>query len=198
MTEAELRTIVHVSHESGVIENEARNMLTNVFDLTDSEAKEIMVPRIDMTFVDVNASYEKLLEIFREAKYTRLPVYEDTTDNVIGILNVKDLLLYDDRTNFSIRSIMREPFFTYEHKNTAELLKEMQASSLNIAIVLDEYGEMCIRDRCTDVRFHLIGLSGEPSSGKGCHLIISCIIGPHRNYLIGSGWNCKRCLFCGI
>lgn len=140
MTEAELRTIVNVSHESGVIENEERNMINNVFDLTDSEAKEIMVPRIDMTFVDVNASYEKLLEIFREAKYTRLPVYEDTTDNVIGILNVKDLLLYDDRTNFSIRSIMREPFFTYEHKNTAELLKEMQASSLNIAIVLDEYG----------------------------------------------------------
>ena len=140
MTENELRTIVNVSHESGVIENEERNMINNVFDLTDSEAKEIMVPRIDMTFVDVNASYEKLLEIFREAKYTRLPVYEDTTDNVIGILNVKDLLLYDDRTNFSIRSIMREPFFTYEHKNTAELLKEMQASSLNIAIVLDEYG----------------------------------------------------------
>ena len=140
MTEAELRTIVNVSHESGVIENEERDMINNVFDLTDSEAKEIMVPRIDMTFVDVNASYGKLLEIFREAKYTRLPVYEDTTDNVIGILNVKDLLLYDDRTNFSIRSIMREPFFTYEHKNTAELLKEMQASSLNIAIVLDEYG----------------------------------------------------------
>ena len=130
MTEAELRTIV----------NEERDMINNVFDLTDSEAKEIMVPRIDMTFVNVNASYEKLLEIFREAKYTRLPVYEDTTDNVIGILNVKDLLLYDDRTNFSIRAIMREPFFTYEHKNTAELLKEMQASSINIAIVLDEYG----------------------------------------------------------
>lgn len=100
MTEAELRTIVNVSHESGVIENEERDMINNVFDLTDSEAKEIMVPRIDMTFVDVNASYGKLLEIFREAKYTRLPVYEDTTDNVIGILNVKDLLLYDDRTNF--------------------------------------------------------------------------------------------------
>ena len=150
MTEAELRTIVNVSHESGVIENEERNMINNVFDLTDSEAKEIMVPRIDMTFVDVNASYEKLLEIFREAKYTRLPVYEDTTDNVIGILNVKDLLLYDDRTNFSIRSIMREPFFTYEHKKTAEA----DITALNEKEYLVN-GSMNLYDMCEKLGIHL-------------------------------------------
>lgn len=140
MTEEELRTIVDVSHETGVIEPEEREMINNVFDFTDSEAKEIMVPRIDMTFVAVNSTYHELLDIFRETKYTRLPVYADTNDNVIGILNVKDLLLYEDRSNFSIRSIMREPFFTHEHKKTAELLKEMQNSSINLAIVLNEYG----------------------------------------------------------
>lgn len=140
LTENELRTIMDVSHESGIIEFEEREMINNVFDFTDAEAKEIMVPRINMTFIPVNATYAELLDIFRETKYTRLPVYEDSNDNVIGILNVKDLLLYDDKSNFSIRSIMREPFFTYEHKNTAELLTTMRDSSINIAIVLNEYG----------------------------------------------------------
>ena len=140
MTEDELRTIVDVSHEEGVIETEEREMINNVFDFGDAQAKEVMVPRIDMTFADVNSSYYELLEIFREDKFTRLPVYEDSTDNVIGILNMKDLLLYEDKEHFSIRNIMRKPYYTYEHKNTADLLLEMRKSSINIAIVLDEYG----------------------------------------------------------
>ncbi len=140
MTESELRTIVDVSHESGVIETEEHEMISNVFDFTDAVAKEVMIPRIDMTFVPADATYHELLSIYRETKYTRLPVYEDSNDNVIGILNVKDLLLCEDQKNFSIRDIMRKPFFTYEHKNTAELFSQMQESSINIAIVLDEYG----------------------------------------------------------
>ncbi len=140
MTEDELRTIVDVSHEEGVIETEEREMINNVFDFGDAQAKEVMVPRIDMTFADINNTYYELLEIFREDKFTRLPVYEDTTDNVVGIINMKDLLLYEDKEHFSIRNIMRKPYYTYEHKNTAELLLEMRKSSINIAIVLDEYG----------------------------------------------------------
>ena len=140
MTEDDLRTIVDVSHEEGGIETEEREMINNVFDFGDAQAKEIMVPRIDMTFADINSSYYELLEIFREDKYTRLPVYEDSTDNVVGIINMKDLLLYEDKEHFSIRNIMRKPYYTYEHKNTAELLLEMRKSSINIAIVLDEYG----------------------------------------------------------
>lgn len=140
MTEDELRTIVDVSHEEGVIETEEREMINNVFDFGDAQAKEVMVPRIDMTFADINSTYYELLEIFREDKFTRLPVYEDSTDNVVGIINMKDLLLYEDKEHFSIRNIMRKPYYTYEHKNTAELLLEMRKSSINIAIVLDEYG----------------------------------------------------------
>lgn len=140
MTENELRTIMDVGHESGVIETEEHEMINNVFDFTDAEAKEIMIPRIDMTFVPVDASYQELLEIFRETRYTRLPVYEESNDNVIGILNMKDILLCEDQNLFSIREIMRTPFFTYEHKNTAELFSQMQESSINIAIVLNEYG----------------------------------------------------------
>ena len=140
MTEEELRTIVDVGQETGVIENEARNMIRNLFDIGDAEAKEIMIPRIDMTFVQVDATYQEVLDVFRQDMFTRLPVYEDTTDNVIGIINMKDFLLEQDDETFSVRSMLRDPYFTYEHKNTADLFLEMRKSSISLAIVLDEYG----------------------------------------------------------
>lgn len=140
MTEEELRTIVDVSKENGVIESEEHAMINNLFDFGDAQAKEVMVPRIDMTFANITNTYEELIEIFQEDKFTRLPVYEESTDNVIGIINMKDLLLYKDKEHFSIRDVIREPYFTYEHKNTAELFMEMRKSSISLAIVLDEYG----------------------------------------------------------
>ena len=140
MTEEELRTIVDVSQENGVIEHEERDMIHNLFDFGDAEAKEIMVPRIDMTFVQADATYQEVLDIFRQAMFTRLPVYEDSTDNVIGIINMKDFLLQNDTPEFSVRNLLREPYFTYEHKNTADLFLEMRKSSISLAIVLDEYG----------------------------------------------------------
>ncbi len=140
MTEEEIRTIVDVGQESGVIENTERDMIHNLFDFGDAEAKEIMVPRIDMTFVQADATYEEVLRIFREDKFTRIPVYEDSTDQIIGILNMKDLLLQDSSEEFSVRNYLREPYFTYEHKNTADLFLEMRKSSISLAIVLDEYG----------------------------------------------------------
>ncbi len=140
LTEEELKTIVDVSHETGVIETEEHEMIHNVFDFSDALAKEIMTPRIDMTFIQADSTYREILEIYREDHYTRMPVYQETTDNVIGILNMKDLLLYEDKDHFSVSNILREPFFTYERKNTAELFLEMQTKSINLAIVLDEYG----------------------------------------------------------
>lgn len=140
MTENELRTIVDVSHEDGVIESEERQMIYNVFDFGDSQAKDVMVPRIDMSFVDVESTYEEVLDVYKEDHFTRIPIYEDSTDNVIGILNVKDLLLYDKETPFHVKDFMREAYYTYEGKRTAELMLEMRQSSINIAIVLDEYG----------------------------------------------------------
>ena len=140
MTEEEFKTIVNVGHETGVLEHSEHEMINNVFDFGDSLAKEIMIPRIDMTFAKIDSSYEDLISIFREDKFTRFPVYEDNTDNVIGIVNMKDLLLCEDKQNFSVRELIREPYFTYEQKNTSELFLEMQKNSINIAIVLDEYG----------------------------------------------------------
>ena len=142
MTENELRTIVDVSHEEGVIESEEKEMIYNVFDLGDAKAKDVMVPRVHVTFADVESTYDELIAIFREDKFTRLPVFEETTDQVIGTINMKDLLLYDtNKHDFHVRNILREAYFTYEYKNTAELLIEMRQASFNIAIVLDEYGE---------------------------------------------------------
>ena len=139
MTEEELRTIVDVGKESGVIESEEHEMINNLFDFGDAQAKEVMIPRIDMTFASIDSTYDELIEIFQEDKFTRLPVYEETTDNVVGILNMKDLLLCKDKEHFSVHDVMREPYFTYEHKNTAELFMEMRKSSISLAIVLDEY-----------------------------------------------------------
>ena len=140
ITEHELRTIVDVSHEEGVIESDERQMIYNVFDFGDSQAKDIMVPRVDMVSIDINSTYDEIIDVFEQEKFTRLPVYEESPDNVIGIINVKDLLFCKPSEEFHIRDIMREPYFTYEYKKTSELMVEMRQDSINFTIVLDEYG----------------------------------------------------------
>lgn len=140
ITETELRTLVDVSHEEGVLETEEHEIISNLFDFGDARAKDVMVPRIDMTMLEVSASYEELLSVFEEFRYTRIPIYEETTDNVIGIINMKDVLLFPKGESFSIRSILRESYFTYETKKLSELMLEMRKASVNIVIVLDEYG----------------------------------------------------------
>ncbi len=139
-TEEEIRTIVEVSHEDGVIEPEERKMINNVFDFGDATARDVMVPKVDMSFLNVAASYHEMLELYKENKYTRYPVYEESTDNVIGMINVKDLLIYEDKEHFDSRNIMREVLYTHEHKKTSDIMLEMKQSSTNLAIVLDEYG----------------------------------------------------------
>ncbi len=140
MTESELKTYVDVSHEDGVIEQEEKEIIYNVFEFGDSIAKDIMIPRIDMTTVDVNATYEDLLAIFRDSMYTRIPVYENDIDNIIGIINVKDFLLVTNKQLFKIRDIMREAYYTYEYKKTADLLIEMRNIASNVSLILNEYG----------------------------------------------------------
>lgn len=140
ITEDELRTIVDVSHEEGIIEKEEREMIKNVFDFGESQAKDVMIPRIDMTCISIDSTYDEIIDVFREDKYTRLPVYEDSVDNVVGIINVKDLLLCDDKSKFSVKNILRKPYYTYEFKKTSELMEELKKTSNNFTIVIDEYG----------------------------------------------------------
>lgn len=141
ITENELRTIVDVSHEEGVIESEERRMITNVVDFGDSLAKDVMVPRIDMEFADIELTYDELVAAFSIEKFTRMPVYEETRDNIVGIVNLKDVFFYQGKKeDFRLKDIMRDPYFTYEYKKTSELFIEMKKESIPIAIVLDEYG----------------------------------------------------------
>lgn len=143
ITEDELRTFVDVSHEEGVIESEERQMITNIVDFGDSLAKDVMIPRMDIAMVEANISYEDLLTEFTENKFARLPVYEETIDNIIGIINLKDFVFYKgDKENLNIKSLIREAHMTYEYKNVAELFMEMQKDSIPMTIVLDEYGAL--------------------------------------------------------
>ena len=140
MTESELKTYVDVSHEDGVIESEEREMIFNVFDFSDAVAKDVMIPRIDMVTVSLDTDYKNLLKVFRESMYTRIPVYEEDKDNVIGLVNIKDFILVTDEAHFQIKDIIREAHYTYEFKKTADLMMEMREKTTNVAFVLNEYG----------------------------------------------------------
>lgn len=140
ITEGELRTYMDVSKEEGVIEHEEHHIINNIFDFSDSIAEDIMIPRIDMTVVASTASYDEVLMLFRKTMYSRLPVYEDTPDNIIGMIHMKDFFFWKDETKFKIKKLMRDLHYTYEKKKTSDLLMEMRSKAMNLAIVLDEYG----------------------------------------------------------
>ena len=145
ITETELRTFVNVSHEEGVIESDERQIINNLFDFGDAEAK------------DITTGYDEILVLFRETMYSRIPVYEEEQDNVVGILNIKDLIVAPHGTQFEIRKIMRKPYYVYEHKNISELFKEMQKQSQGIAIVLDEYGSTAGMITTEDLLEEIVG-----------------------------------------
>ncbi len=140
ITEEDFHTIVDVTHEEGVIEKEEMKMINNVVDFGDSVAKDVMIPRIDMVYVDEDDTYDEVIRIYRENMFTRFPVCKGGSDNVIGILNVKDLLFYDCNTDFRVSDYMREAYYTYEFKRTSELFIDMRQHSVSVAVVLDEYG----------------------------------------------------------
>lgn len=140
MTENELKTYVDVSHEDGVIETEEREIIYNVFEFSDALAKDIMIPRINMVTVNINDDYHQVLEVFRKHMYTRLPVYEDDKDNIIGLINIKDFILTDDPEKFQIKDILREAHFTYEYKKISDLLYEIREKTTSVTFVVNEYG----------------------------------------------------------
>ncbi len=140
ITEAELKTIVDVSHEEGVLENDEREMINNVFEFGDSTAKEIMTPRTEIIAVENNATYEEIIKVFEEEKISRVPVYNETVDDIIGTLYFKDIVFLKDISNFNVNDYIREVFFTYESKSINLLLTDMRAKRVSLSVVLDEYG----------------------------------------------------------
>lgn len=140
LTESDLHTLIDVSHEDGVIESEEKEMIHNVFDFSDSVAKDIMIPRIHMTTVPADAGYREVLHVFQDSMYTRLPVYDGDADYIIGIINIKDFLLLSDKSRFRIQDILREVHYTYEFKKTSDLMLEMREKGYAVSMVLNEYG----------------------------------------------------------
>lgn len=142
ITEEELKVLVNVSHQEGVLEQEEKAIIDNVFEFGDMKAENAMVQRIDMVTVSKDATYDEVLELFKEEKMSRFPVYEGNIDDIVGILNIKDIIFLSDEEeeSFKVEEYMREAFFTYEFKKISQLLEEMKIAKTQIAIVLDEYG----------------------------------------------------------
>lgn len=140
MTENVLKTYVEVSHEEGVIESDERQMIFNLFDYSDALAKDVMIPRINMVTISLDATYDEVLAVFRESMYTRLPVYQEDKDNIIGLINVKDFILTENKDSFKVENNIRKGHYTYEYKKVADLMYEMREKSTNVTFVLNEYG----------------------------------------------------------
>lgn len=157
ITEEDVRQFMDAGREDGVLEEHEHTFIRNVLELGDSQVHEIMVPRTNMITVNVNDSYDTIEAIFREEKFSRLPVYEDSADTIIGVINIKDFAFIEDRNHFSVSQIMYEPYFTYEMKTNAELLMEMRDKSISLTIVLDEYASVVGMVTMEDLLEELVG-----------------------------------------
>ncbi len=158
----ELKTYVDVSHEDGEIETEERELIYNVFEFSDTCAKDIMIPRVNMVTIGSDGTYEELLSIFKESMYTRIPVYQEDKDSMLGFINIKDFFLADDRSaldgsTFQLAPLIRDAYYTYEYKKTADLLLEMREKSMNVAFVLNEYGSTVGMITLEDLLEELVG-----------------------------------------
>lgn len=142
LTEEELKMLVEAGEEEGVIEEEEKEMIHSIFDFTDTVARQVMVPRTDMDAAPVTSSLDELLDIITTSGHSRIPIYEDNVDNIIGIVHAKDLLpvLRQQKRAFDIRAVMREAYFIPETKDVDELLAEFKRGNVQMAIVRDEYG----------------------------------------------------------
>ena len=142
LTEEELKMLVETGEEEGVLEEEEKEMIHSIFEFTDTIVRKVMVPRIDMEAVDVNAPVDELLDVIIRAGHSRVPVYEETIDNIVGIVHAKDILraLRENGGKASIRDLMRPPYIIPENKMVDELLAEFKRSKIQMAIVVDEYG----------------------------------------------------------
>lgn len=143
-TEEEIRMLLEQGSKSGSIHSEESQMIVNVFEFNDKEVSEIMTHRTNVIALDIDSDYQEAMEIAVHEKYSRIPVYEEDIDNIIGILNIKDLLYYaasdSNREKFNLRTLIREPYWVPESKNVDELFREMQREHVSMAVVIDEYG----------------------------------------------------------
>ncbi|HCS75228.1 MAG TPA: hemolysin, partial [Clostridiales bacterium] len=141
ITEEELLTLVDVGHKEGVIDPEEKKLIQNVFQFGDSQVKDIMIPRTDILAIDVESTYDEVWDQFQTEQYSRMPVYENTLDNIVGILHIKDICFsVQTKEAFDIYKCIRKPYYTYENKRIADLFEDMRKNRLQMIVVADEYG----------------------------------------------------------
>ncbi len=159
ITESELKTYVDASHEDGQIESDEREMIYNIFEFSDTCVKDIMIPRTNMVTVNADESINDLIKVFHESMYTRIPVYQEDKDSMIGFVNIKDLFIarISGQKNITLKSLLREAYYTYEYKKNADLLLEMREKSMNVAFVLNEYGSTVGMVTLEDLLEELVG-----------------------------------------
>lgn len=142
ITEEELKTLMDVGEEEGVLEGKEKEMIFKVFEFGDRQVKDIMAQRVDIIAESLEVTYEEILKGIEEYQFSRIPIYEENIDDIVGILNIKDLVLLGDehKQNFDVKNLMREPYYTFEFKKITDLFNEMKKTRNHMAVVLDEYG----------------------------------------------------------
>ena len=202
ITEEELKTMVDVGHEEGVLEVEERKMIHNVFRFGDSLVKEVMIPRLDIEAVDTSTGYVDILKIFKKEKFTRIPVYENTIDNIIGFLHIKDVLFLDNNVEqFDVKGNLRKAFITYENKRIAELFEDMKKERFQLAVVVDEYGGTAGIVTIQDLVEEIFGNFGDEYAGvleeienvgEGNYIIDGFTRLNHLNQTLGTNLKSKQ------
>jgi len=144
VTEEEIRMMVDVGEEKGAIDETEKEMINNIFEFNNKIVSEIMTHRTEIAALPVDATLDEVVEFINTEKYSRIPVYEDTIDNIIGIMHSKYLIKYvaegGDRDNFDLRNLIRKPYYVPTSKRTDELFKELQRQRIHMAVIIDEYG----------------------------------------------------------
>ncbi|TMC47485.1 MAG: HlyC/CorC family transporter [Chloroflexi bacterium] len=140
VTEEELKLLVAVGEREGIVEQEEREMITGILEMTDKAVREVMVPRVDVVGIESDRTLEDVIRLIIEHGHSRIPVYEENMDNIVGVVYAKDVLRHRGREGERVTALMREPYFTPEAKKVGELLHDMQERTVHLAIVVDEYG----------------------------------------------------------
>ena len=142
VTEEEIRMLVDVGKEKGTIDESEKEMINNIFEFDNKTVSEIMTHRTDIAGISISSSLKEIIDLVKRKKYTRFPVYEENIDNIIGVLNVKDLiqLLDDNKQDFDLRKIIRQPYFVPASKKNDDLFKDLQSTKTHMAVAIDEYG----------------------------------------------------------
>lgn len=141
VTEEEIKDIIEVGSVEGALEEEEKQMIYNVFEFGDMKAKDVMTHRTDIVAVEKDATYEEIMEAFLEEQFSRIPVYDESKDNIIGVLHVKDFVFKNiNKENFNMKNVMKEPYFTYKYASVSDLFNDMRKERAAMAFVMNEYG----------------------------------------------------------